>query len=153
MMFRLLGRFLPAQRRGDTRQEQPPMQRPSKGNCQPGKSHPGTVAQTTGHIVWGASDQQGDSETPLSLEWRFLHGKVSTSCACVGGQGAGIQERWRGHLPAASVPCSIRLAYQAADACHPRGQSKLAEEQGRFAGKIIPTQVLGSEVSHRQGVT
>jgi hypothetical protein len=59
----------------------------------------------------------------------------------------------KGHLPAASVRCSIRLAYQTADACHPKGQSKLAAEQGTFAGELIPPQIAGSEDSNRKGIT
>ena len=37
------------------------------------------------------------------------------------------------HLPAGVVGCSIRFAYQAADAGHPKGAEQARREQGNFA--------------------
>src|ERR1035437_3558745 len=52
-MYRLLGKFLPAQRTADARQEQPPTKRPSKGTNRPGKSVVGTVETTAVHTMLG----------------------------------------------------------------------------------------------------
>jgi hypothetical protein len=56
------------------------------------------------------------------------------------------------HLPAGVDGCSIRFAYQAADASHPKGQSKLAAEQGNFAAGSFLTR-LQRRNSHRKGIT
>ena len=51
-----------------------------------------------------------------------------------------------GHLPAATIRCSIRVAYQAADASLPMGMSKLAADHGNFAGKSISLQPAGARI-------
>jgi hypothetical protein len=59
----------------------------------------------------------------------------------------------RVHLPAGVLRCSIRFAYQAADAGHPKGQSKLAAEHGHFAGRIHPYQAVRGGISYRKCIT
>ncbi len=93
-----------------------------------GKSVVGTVETTTVHtIFWEASDQRRTpNATPL--EWRL----------CVLGDAELAEERFRWKyatkvdLPAGVAGCTIRFAYQAADAGHPRG----AEQARRRARKL-----------------
>jgi hypothetical protein len=40
----------------------------------------------------------------------------------------------------------MRVAYQAADASHPRGESKLAAEQGNLAGQFIFRESVSGKV-------
>jgi hypothetical protein len=44
------------------------------------------------------------------------------------------------HLPAGLDGCSIRFAYQAADAGHPKGAEQARREQGNFADSFKPYQ-------------
>jgi hypothetical protein len=56
-------------------------------------------------------------------------------------------------LPAGAVRCNIKFAYQAADANHPEGQSKLAAEYGNFVEQLIPWLFEYGKGSHRNDIT
>ena len=87
------------------------------------------------------------SGAPLCMEWRFLRlGQYWTP-----GWG-GTPVRREVCLPAARVRCSMRVAYQAADASHPKGAEQARREQGNFAGQVISWQSAGGESFHRNGI-
>jgi hypothetical protein len=87
-----------------------------------------------------------DSETPLRLGWRFcviegLRGwrlkKSTKDRTCQPGCFAVVSD-----LPIKRLTQATR-----------KGQSKLAAEQGNFAGPIHPYQAARGESSHRKGIT
>ena len=50
------------------------------------------------------------------------------------------------HLPADRVHCSMRVAYQSADASHPKGSEQARREQGNFAGQFIYWETVSGKV-------
>jgi hypothetical protein len=146
-MYRLLDKFLTAQRTADARQEQPPTKRPSKGKPA-GKSAVGTVEKPPstrfGRPVTSAGQQNA---TPFA-EWRFVRfgaiwnwqkilEKCAPKCTCQPGWLAVVSD-----LPIKRLTRATR-----------EGQSKLAAEQGNFADSFKPYQAAGGESSHRKSIT
>jgi hypothetical protein len=72
-----------------------------------------------------------DIKTPLFAEWRLVRLRENQ------GRGRNSPCNVPGvHLPAGLDGCSIRFAYQAADAGHPRGAEQARRMQGNFAGQL-----------------
>jgi hypothetical protein len=89
-----------------------------------GKSAVGTVDITTVHATIGRPVASAGRQKPLRMEWLL----------CVFGNSEWqMRKMFRSvDLPAGVVGCSIRFAYQAADAGHPEG----AEQARRRARKL-----------------
>jgi hypothetical protein len=115
----------------------------------PGQSAVGTVETTTVHSrfgrpVTGAGQQNA---TP------FWSGVLAFG-GNLGQRKAILLKMWRpAHLQAGVDGCSIRFAYQAADAGHPRGEEQARREQGNFADSFKPYQGAGGESSRRKSIT
>jgi hypothetical protein len=87
-----------------------------KRDYRSGMSVVGTVEITTGHNIWEASDQRRISEAPLYGVAFLAFSPFRLGRAAIG---AGDQVSCAAYLPAAGLRCTIKLAYQAADASHP----------------------------------
>ncbi len=97
------------------------MSGPQKGEAGRGACKPKRRRCSPLSLAWEASDQRWSTGTPLLSEWRFL--RLLRDC------GPGVRQtrpvhHWHNsatfaHLPALELRCSIKGAYQAADAGHP----------------------------------
>ena len=129
-------------------------ERPSKG-----KNQPGSLNRSGGDnhrpFAWEASDQCGN-KTPPRLEWRFLRlgqvfprGELSVGSP---GYPAGYIPAPTVHLPQVNLRCSIRVAYQAADAGHPdMGRASSPLSQANLARQYRCFQSVRGESSYRKG--
>jgi hypothetical protein len=135
VMYRLLDEFLPAQRTRDARQEQPPTKRPSKGkpageasSRRGGNNH---RPQLLGRPVTSAGQRNaapiGVAFSASGAEWGLCLPRWSPI------PGLARAGRRKLHLPAGLLRCNIGLAYQAADAGHP----KRAEQARRRTRKFL----------------
>ncbi len=127
---------------------------PSKG-----KNQPGSLNRSGGNnhrpCAWEASDKCG-SETPLRIEWRFLRlaqifhrGELSAGSPR---PAAGNIPAPNVHLPQVNLRCSIRVAYQAADAGHPdMGRASSPLSQANLARQYRSYQSVRGESSYRKG--
>lgn len=108
------------------------MKRPSKGTNQPGKSAVGAVETTTAHKMLG--------RPVTSAGKRKRHSDWGGASSVLGPLlGKMRQSAPEFCLPAAKLRCSIRLAYQAADASHPKRGELARREQGTLAARFIFT--------------
>jgi hypothetical protein len=144
-MYRLLESIPASPKNSRTRQEKPPLSGPSKGGTgQEACSRRGGYnhrPHTLGRPVTSAGQRNA---TPLGV--------------ALVAYGAGLR---RSDLQARPLGCSIRLAYQAADASHPRAIFEMlerAERARRGARKLRRTgfifhQGIRGGISHRKGIT
>jgi hypothetical protein len=57
------------------------------------------------------------------------------------------------HLPASGLPCSIGIAYQAADAGHPGSGRASSPRSSKLAVKFNSYEAADGESSYRKGIT
>ena len=96
----------------------------------------GTVGPATGQPSWEASDRLFTKSHSVA-EW--------LSCVCGFSSISPLDSSPR-HLPAAWLRCSIRVAYQAADALLP-GRAEQARRRAKqnFAGRSFPCQIRAAK--------
>ena len=131
---------------------------PSKG-----KSRPGSLNRSGGDnhrlsFAWEASDKCGSSETPLRTEWRFLRlGRSSPAASVFFGSPRSAASNTlppKGHLPQANLRCSIRVAYQAADAGHPdMGRASSPRSKEISPASSVLTSLCAAIAHIGQGIT